>query len=117
MAHHRRGRGKNRRAGCLYCKPHKSIGVGRESAPRAARRRMFPDQELNAHNAMTPEWPEHQLNEELLDIWEMTEGLLIPPEERLVSIEHLDIYGFDVIDLMRDPEPLAVGFGELLRVR
>ena len=23
MAHHKRGRPKNRRAGCLYCKPHK----------------------------------------------------------------------------------------------
>ena len=24
MAHHKRGRPKNRRAGCLYCKPHKA---------------------------------------------------------------------------------------------
>ena len=24
MAHHRRGRPKNRRAGCLFCKPHKA---------------------------------------------------------------------------------------------
>ena len=26
MAHHKRGRPKDRRAGCLLCKPHKSNG-------------------------------------------------------------------------------------------
>lgn len=31
MGHHKRGRTKNRRAGCLLCKPHKSNGV---DAPR-----------------------------------------------------------------------------------
>jgi hypothetical protein len=25
--HHKRGRAKNRRAGCLMCKPHKANGV------------------------------------------------------------------------------------------
>lgn len=25
--HHKRGRPKNRRAGCLFCKPHKANGV------------------------------------------------------------------------------------------
>lgn len=27
MAHHKRGRAKNRRAGCLFCKPHKANGA------------------------------------------------------------------------------------------
>ena len=27
--HHKRGRPKNRRAGCLLCKPHKMNGAGR----------------------------------------------------------------------------------------
>lgn len=27
MAHHKRKRPKNRRAGCLYCKPHKANGA------------------------------------------------------------------------------------------
>lgn len=26
MAHHKRGRRKNARAGCLFCKPHKGNG-------------------------------------------------------------------------------------------
>jgi len=26
MAHHKRGRAKNRRSGCLWCKPHKANG-------------------------------------------------------------------------------------------
>jgi hypothetical protein len=29
MAHHKRGRAKNQRAGCLLCKPHKMNGVKR----------------------------------------------------------------------------------------
>jgi hypothetical protein len=28
MAHHKRRRPKNRRAGCLLCKPHKANGIG-----------------------------------------------------------------------------------------
>jgi len=27
MAHHKRGRRKNARSGCRFCKPHKSNGV------------------------------------------------------------------------------------------
>ena len=27
MAHHRRGRSKNQRSGCLWCKPHKANGM------------------------------------------------------------------------------------------
>jgi len=34
MAHHKRGRPKNRRAGCLMCKPHKANG---SKGTRAAR--------------------------------------------------------------------------------
>jgi hypothetical protein len=30
MAHHKRGRPKNRRSGCLMCKPHK-LGKGMEN--------------------------------------------------------------------------------------
>lgn len=30
MANHKRGRPKNRRAGCLLCKPWKANGVGRK---------------------------------------------------------------------------------------
>jgi len=29
---HKRGRAKNRRAGCLLCKPHKANGVNKEKA-------------------------------------------------------------------------------------
>jgi hypothetical protein len=33
MAHHKRKRPKNRRAGCLFCKPHKANGAkGKEKA-------------------------------------------------------------------------------------
>ena len=31
MAHHKRRRPKNRRVGCLLCKPHKACGVKRSS--------------------------------------------------------------------------------------
>ncbi len=31
MAHHKRSRPKNRRAGCLFCKPWKANGVSRHS--------------------------------------------------------------------------------------
>ncbi len=36
MAHHKRGRPKNRRAGCLHCKPHKANGC---HEPRLQERR------------------------------------------------------------------------------
>ncbi len=32
MPHHKRGRAKNRRAGCLMCKPHKMNGVKKRGA-------------------------------------------------------------------------------------
>lgn len=31
--HHKRGRPKNRRAGCLMCKPHKANGFGHKEKP------------------------------------------------------------------------------------
>jgi len=34
MAHHRRGRAKNRRAGCLLCKPWKANGYGKNRRDR-----------------------------------------------------------------------------------
>jgi hypothetical protein len=41
MAHFKRHRPKNRRAGCLLCKPHKANGAPREHRdPPSARRRM-----------------------------------------------------------------------------
>ena len=35
---HKRGRPKNRRAGCLFCKPHKANGAKNRVLPRDARR-------------------------------------------------------------------------------
>ena len=32
MAHHKRRRPKNRRAGCLHCKPHKANGAKRRKS-------------------------------------------------------------------------------------
>lgn len=37
MAHHKRRRPKNRRAGCLFCKPHKANGAKDRHPPSAAR--------------------------------------------------------------------------------
>lgn len=53
MGHHKRKRPKNRRAGCLMCKPHKANGVDRRTS-----------QELNA---------EVQQFEEESDWWEEKE--------------------------------------------
>jgi hypothetical protein len=40
MAHHKRGKPKNARAGCLFCKPHKANGKkGMLSAQRLLERR------------------------------------------------------------------------------
>lgn len=39
MAHHRRGRAKAARAGCLLCKPHKVHGNAYHAIPAAALRR------------------------------------------------------------------------------
>jgi len=39
MAHHKRGRPKNRRAGCLLCKPHKANGA-KDKRPIADKRRL-----------------------------------------------------------------------------
>ena len=36
MANHKRGRPKNRRAGCLLCKPHKANGVDRRTRAELA---------------------------------------------------------------------------------
>ena len=33
--HHKRGRSKNQRAGCLMCKPHKMNGYGHEHSMHA----------------------------------------------------------------------------------
>jgi hypothetical protein len=35
---HKRGRPKNRRAGCLFCKPHKANGAKNRELPRDVRR-------------------------------------------------------------------------------
>ncbi|HEY3821622.1 MAG TPA: hypothetical protein VGL81_30855 [Polyangiaceae bacterium] len=44
MAHHKRGRPKNRRAGCLLCKPHKANGAPvQQRTPVSALRRMQDD--------------------------------------------------------------------------
>jgi hypothetical protein len=40
VAHHKRKRPKNRRAGCLYCKPYKANGTGKEKDPPRERRKM-----------------------------------------------------------------------------
>lgn len=41
MAHYKRHRPKNRRAGCLLCKPHKANGARpADRSPPSARRRM-----------------------------------------------------------------------------
>lgn len=37
MAHHKRKRPKNRRAGCLHCKPHKMNGAKDVLKPRDRR--------------------------------------------------------------------------------
>lgn len=34
---HKRGRPKNRRAGCLLCKPHKANGADRRTVPEQRR--------------------------------------------------------------------------------
>jgi len=38
MAHHKRRRPKNRRSGCLYCKPHKRNKAKDRDTPNAKRR-------------------------------------------------------------------------------
>lgn len=40
MSHHKRKRPKKQRAGCLFCKPHKGNGAGREKDPPKERRKM-----------------------------------------------------------------------------
>jgi len=35
---HKRGRPKNRRAGCLLCKPHKANGAKKKDPPRERRK-------------------------------------------------------------------------------
>ena len=35
---HKRGRPKNRRAGCLLCKPHKANGAKNKNPPRERRK-------------------------------------------------------------------------------
>jgi hypothetical protein len=55
MAHHKRGRPKNRRAGCLLCKPWKVNGVNTETKEGEAhsdhKRRRFADQEIRNHRS------------------------------------------------------------------
>lgn len=41
--HHKRRRAKNRRAGCLMCKPHKANGTGARKHPVAVRRKSQDD--------------------------------------------------------------------------
>ena len=40
MANHKRGRPKNRRAGCLMCKPHKANGTRKWKFTPSERRRL-----------------------------------------------------------------------------
>lgn len=40
MSNFKRHRQKNARAGCLFCKPHKRTGEGKDKTPPNARRRM-----------------------------------------------------------------------------
>lgn len=39
--HHKRGRPKNRRSGCLLCKPHKANGVGKLNGTKPSLRRVL----------------------------------------------------------------------------
>lgn len=38
VVNHKRGRPKNRRAGCLLCKPHKANGAKKKDPPRERRK-------------------------------------------------------------------------------
>lgn len=38
--HHKRKRPKNRRAGCLMCKPHKANGIGKKKHPIREQRKL-----------------------------------------------------------------------------
>ena len=51
MAHHKRGRPKNRRAGCLLCKPHKANGA---HDPRRQERRA----RIDARQQLAEAWAE-----------------------------------------------------------
>jgi hypothetical protein len=44
VANHKRKRPKNRRAGCLLCKPHKANGA-KDKHPASAKRRMQSERE------------------------------------------------------------------------
>ena len=50
MAHHKRGRPKNRRSGCLLCKPWKVNGVSTDTKEGAAfsdhKRRLFASKDI-----------------------------------------------------------------------
>ena len=46
MAHHKRRRPKNRRAGCLLCKPHKANGA--KNKVKASDRRKMQDEVRDA---------------------------------------------------------------------
>ena len=48
MAHHKRKRPKNRRAGCLYCKPHKMNGAGEGMKLKASVKRKLQKEETPA---------------------------------------------------------------------
>lgn len=39
--HHKRGRPKNARSGCLLCKPHKANGVGKMERTKPSLRRVL----------------------------------------------------------------------------
>ena len=41
MAHHKRKRPKSRRAGCLYCKPHKRNGAKNPDPPNVRRQKQI----------------------------------------------------------------------------
>ena len=53
---HKRGRAKNRRAGCLLCKPHKGNGLKGRTAHQSLQER----QAREAERAAVDEWSVHQ---------------------------------------------------------
>lgn len=49
MGHHKRGRAKNQRAGCLMCKPHKANGADRRTRPERLAETNQQEQEVEHH--------------------------------------------------------------------
>ncbi len=71
MAHHKRGKPKSRRAGCLYCKGHKHQGEAKvDRMTPNARRRLQPEEQERAARALVgavpgPAWVKwaHEIDE------------------------------------------------------